>query len=199
MSKKASEDNRARNWTFILYPESAPENWKQILQEQYIKFAVSPCHDKDINPTGEPKKAHYHVLLVFDGKKSYSQIESITKSLNATIPQKVANIEGLIRYFVHIDNPEKYQYNVKDIYVHGTIDVIKPFETSASRYEALREMRAYINENNIMEFSDLYDYAAEENEVWFRYLSDNCAYVISQHIKSRRYKKLQQLNEILKK
>lgn len=199
MSKKASEDNRARNWTFILYPESAPENWKQILQEQYIKFAVSPCHDKDINPTGEPKKAHYHVLLVFDGKKSYSQIESITTSLNSTIPQKVANTVGLIRYFVHIDNPEKYQYNVKDIYSYGTIDIITPFETAAMRYEVLGEMLDYIEDNCITEFSDLYKYARLNNQIWFRYLSDKCAYVINQHIKSVRHKKLQQLNEILKK
>lgn len=197
MSKNAN--NRTRNWTFIVYPESAPQNWKEILQEQHINFAVSPCHDKDVNATGEPKKAHYHVLLAFDSVKSYLQVLDITISLNATIPQKVESVVGLIRYFVHIDNPEKYQYDVKDIFVFGAIDIIKPFETATARYEALREMRAYVNENNIMEFSDLYDYAATENEVWFRYLSDNCTYVMSQHIKSRRYKKLQQLNEILKK
>lgn len=197
MSKNAN--NRTRNWTFIVYPESAPNNWKEILQEQHINFAVSPCHDKDVNPTGELKKAHYHVLLAFDSVKSYSQVLDITTSLNATIPQKVESVVGLIRYFVHIDNPEKFQYDVKDIFVFGAIDIIKPFETATARYEALREMRAYINENNIMEFSDLYDYAAEENEVWFRYLSDNCAYVINQHIKSKRYKKLQQLNDILKR
>lgn len=198
MNKKSTDD-RARNWTFILYPESAPNNWKGILQEQHLNFAVSPCHDKDINPTGEPKKAHYHVLLVFDGKKSYSQIEKITKSLNATIPQKVANTIGLIRYFVHIDNPEKYQYNVNDIYNYGTIDIIKPFETSASRYEAIREMIAYIDDNNVTEFFELLKYASLENEVWFRCLSDNSSYIINQYIKSKRYHKLQQLNDILKK
>lgn len=198
MSKKASEDNRARNWTFILYPESAPENWKEILQEQHLNFAVSPCHDKDINPTGEPKKAHYHILLAFDGKKSYSQVESITSSLNATIPQKVANTIGLIRYFTHLDNPEKYQYDVKDIYSYGTIDVMKAFDDTVTEDKALKEMRAYVNENNITEFSDLFDYAAEENDVWFRCLKKS-SYLINQYIKSKRYKKLQQLNDILKK
>lgn len=197
MNKKSTDD-RVRNWTFILYPESAPENWKEILQEQHLNFAVSPCHDKDINPTGEPKKAHYHILLAFDGKKSYSQVESITSSLNATIPQKVANTIGLIRYFTHLDNPEKYQYDVKDIYSYGTIDVMKAFDDTVTEDKALKEMRAYVNENNITEFSDLFDYAAEENDVWFRCLKKS-SYLINQYIKSKRYKKLQQLNDILKK
>lgn len=197
MEKKANE--RTRTWTFIVYPESAPENWKEILQEQRINFAVSPCHDRDVNPTGEVKKAHYHVLLVFEGKKSYSQIQAITTSLNATIPQKVESVVGLIRYFVHIDNPEKFQYDIKDIYVHGKIDVVKPFETSLTRYEAIGEMIDYIDDNNITEFSVLFKYARLNNQIWFRYLSDNCAYVINQHIKSVRHMKLQKLNDILKR
>lgn len=197
MAKNAN--NRTRNWTFIVYPESAPENWREILQEQHINFAVSPCHDKDVNPTGELKKAHYHVLLAFDSVKSYSQVLDITTSLNATIPQKVESVVGLIRYFVHIDNPEKYQYDMKDIFVFGAIDIIKPFETATARYEAIGEMLDYIDDNDITEFSDLFKYARLNNQIWFRYLSDNCAYVISQHIKSVRHKKLQQLNEILKK
>lgn len=31
---------------------------------------------------------------------------------------------------------------------------------------------------NIIEFEDIFDYSAEENEEWFRYLCDNCAYII---------------------
>ncbi|MCT7792379.1 MAG: Rep family protein, partial [Lactobacillus iners] len=82
---------------------------------------------------------------------------------------------------------------------YGTIDIIKPFETSASRYEAIREMIAYIDDNNITEFFELLKFASLENEVWFRCLSDNSSYIINQYIKSKRYHKLQQLNEILKK
>lgn len=197
MAKNAN--NRTRNWTFIVYPESAPENWREILQEQHINFAVSPCHDKDVNPTGELKKAHYHVLLAFDSVKSYSQVLDITTSLNATIPQKVESVVGLIRYFVHIDNPEKYQYDIKDMFVFGAIDIIKPFETATARYEAIGEMIDYIDDNNITEFSVLFKYARLNNQIWFRYLSDNCAYVINQHIKSVRHMKLQKLNDILKK
>ena len=36
--------------------ENLKENWKEEREEQGLVFAVSPLHDKDINPTGEIKK-----------------------------------------------------------------------------------------------------------------------------------------------
>lgn len=183
------KDNRARSWSFILYPESAPENWKELLQKEMIPFAVSPLHNEDINEgTGEIKKAHYHIYIYFEGKKSFKQVQAITDSLNATIPQVVASSKGLIRYFVHRDNPEKHQYSISDIYVFGDIDIVSPFQTSSSRYDAIRQMKNYIKENHIIEFADLFDYASENNEEWFRYLCDNCAYIVQEYIKSLRHR-----------
>ena len=84
---------RTRNWGFVMYPESAPENYIQILNDLHIKWALSPLHDKDINPsTNEPKKAHWHGVLVFESVKSYEQVKAITDSLNATIPQKLNSL-----------------------------------------------------------------------------------------------------------
>ena len=59
-----SKNVKKRNWAFVLYPESAPADWKEQLQLSGLMGAISPLHDKDINPTGGPKKAHYHVVLV---------------------------------------------------------------------------------------------------------------------------------------
>lgn len=35
--------------------DSAPDNWQQILEEKFIPAFISPLHDSDVNPTGEPK------------------------------------------------------------------------------------------------------------------------------------------------
>lgn len=65
---KKDENKRYRNWTLIVYPESAPENWKSILSNELkLIFAISPLHDQDINPDGSLKKAHWHVLICFVG------------------------------------------------------------------------------------------------------------------------------------
>ncbi len=52
----AKRAGRTRNFTTIVYPESAPENWMEILGELFIPSLVSPLHDRDTNPTGECKK-----------------------------------------------------------------------------------------------------------------------------------------------
>ena len=54
-----------RNWTFLIYPESAPNDWFEILQNTGLPFAVSPLHDKDFNPTGDQKNHIIIVLFVF--------------------------------------------------------------------------------------------------------------------------------------
>ena len=56
---------KKRNWAFVVYPESAPENWIEQLQLSGAQFTISPLHDKDLNATGEPKKAHWHVIAVY--------------------------------------------------------------------------------------------------------------------------------------
>ena len=106
---------KKRNWAFVLYPESAPENWKEILQQTGLGIAISPLHDKDVNPTGEVKKAHYHIILIYDGPTTYNNVRSLTESLGQPIPQPLEQVRGYYRYLTHKDNPEKYQYDDKDI------------------------------------------------------------------------------------
>lgn len=58
------KDTRVRNWSWIVYPESAPENWRQLLDETGEKWIESPLHDKDINETtDEIKKPHWHIII----------------------------------------------------------------------------------------------------------------------------------------
>lgn len=190
VKKTTNKDERVRNWTFIVYPESVSTVWRDVLDEQHIQWIESPLHDRDINVDGTLKKPHLHVLLLFAGKKSYEQIVEITESINATIPQKCGNVKGLVRYFTHCDNPEKFQYSQSDVVAHGGADVSQYFKrTSTERYTAIREMIEFVKTENITEFQDLMDYASYERfEDWFPLLCDNSAYVVSQYIKSCRHR-----------
>lgn len=188
------KDERTRNWTFVLYPESEPDNWRGILDSYHVPWIESPLHDADVNGDDSEKKAHRHVLIMFDGKKSYEQIKEITDSLNAPIPQKCANAVGLVRYMAHLDNPEKHQYSPLEIVGHCGADVqayLRP--TSGARHALLQEMIVYIEANDIREFSDLTLYAMQErSEDWFPILADNSTVFIDRYIKSRRNKLLAQ-------
>lgn len=164
-----NKDDRARTWTFIVYPESAPENWRELLDEYHVPWVESPLHDKDINPDGSVKKAHWHVILLFDGKKSYEQVKELTDTINAPIPQKTANTKGLVRYLIHMDNPEKYQYKRDEIVCHSGADVGEYFAlSSSSRRAVLWEIVEFIKENEIDNFSDFIGFCLEtDNRDWF--------------------------------
>ena len=94
---------RGRNWAIVAYPDSLPENWKDIIRQEPI--AISPLHDKDINPDGTKKKPHYHLLLSYKGNKSFEQMDQIARALRAPIPERVNSLTGAARYLTHMDNP----------------------------------------------------------------------------------------------
>jgi len=194
--KQKKKEIRTRVWTFILYPESAPENWIDILIDMHLEFVVSPLHDMDINPDGELKKPHWHVMLMFAGVKSYEQVKDITEKINGTIPERCHNAKAMVRYMAHLDNPDKAQYRVGDIKAYGGVDLqdlLRP--TSSERYEIIREMIDYVRKEHIIELQDLVDYAITDHyDDWFPLLCDSCTYVINQYIKSIRHRARQKVD-----
>ena len=69
---------------------------------------------------GAPTDAgYYYVVTSFktasgqtlEGKKSFEQVLQITDLLNCPHPQYVQSMTGLVRYMIHMDNPEKHQYS----------------------------------------------------------------------------------------
>ena len=190
------KNNRTRNWTIILYPESAPQNWRDILDEQHIEWIESPLHDKDINATGETKKEHYHLLLMFGGVKSYEQVLEFVKPLNCPIPTKCHNAKALVRYMAHLDNPDKAQYNINNIIAHGGVDIAELLRPSSSeRYSIIKDMLEFVKDYSIIGFQDLIDYAYTNHfDDWFPLLCDNSAFIIVSYIKSCRHREKQNID-----
>lgn len=185
--KERDEGGLVRSWTFILYPDSAPEGWRDILDDMHIGWAESPLHDKDLNADATPKKPHWHILLAFPQKKSYNQVCVICRALNAPIPQRIHDMRGMVRYMAHLDNPEKYQYSVNDIKGHQGFDVADFLRPSATvRYECIRDMMIYCVQKEIFDFDVLLLTAMTEHfDDWFPLLCDNSAYVMQSFLRSR--------------
>lgn len=155
--------DKERYWSFLIYPESAPENWKEILQETGLQIAISPIHDKDINPNGELKKPHYHIILFFPGPTTYNRVYKITQELNQPIPKRVISPIGMIRYLTHKDNPEKYQYDEKDIITINGLDIADiDGITKSMKEEYKRAILKIIKNNKIIEYSEIIDYLDKE-------------------------------------
>lgn len=186
-----AKDGRCRNWDVVLYPESAPENWRDILDDLRIEWAESPLHDQDINPTGEKKKPHWHLLLCFPNVKSFEQVKSICDSINAPIPQRCQSMRGTVRYMAHLDHPDKAQYSASKIIGHGGFDVAAQLRaTSSERYQIISDMMEFCKQNNICEMSDLSDYARTEHyDDWFPILTDSATRIMETYVRSIRHKK----------
>lgn len=178
-------DNRTRNFATVVYPESAPEDWQGILAEQFIPAFVSPLHDKDINPTGEEKKAHWHVVVMFEGKKSIEQVTEIFELIGGVGCEKINSIRGYARYLCHLDNPEKAQYNQEDVRSLGGADYVHTIGLVTDKYKAISEMIDFCKEFNIISYSELLEYCRMERFDWFRVLCDNGTVVMKEYLKSR--------------
>lgn len=163
---------RYRDWTFVIYPESAPSNWEDIIDSWHVQVAVSPIHDIDVNPDGECKKPHWHCVITFEGVQSYDAVKELIAPLNGTIPQVCKGKRGMIRYFVHLDNPEKAQYDKGDIKVFGGFDIDPYFEYSITEQKfIIGEMIDWCIDQDTYEYSLLLDYARYNRyDDWFEVL-----------------------------
>lgn len=157
--KFQSKTIKKRNWAFVLYPESAPADWRERLAKSGVQCAVSPLHDRDENPDKTPKKPHYHVILVYGNPTTYNNVKSFTvDQLGQTIPQALEQVRGYYRYLTHEDNPEKAQYSKADIETINGFDIREFVEMTKSeviRYK--REIQAFIRDNGMTEYADLMD------------------------------------------
>lgn len=178
---------KKRNWSFVVYPESLPDDWIEILKLKGLMTAISPLHDLDINPTGEVKKAHYHIILSFGNPTTYNNVLTISKDLNGTIPIPLESVTGMYRYLTHKDNPEKHQYNEQDIILLNGFDPVTLLSETES-FQLLKQCIILISDNNIYQFEDLEFYLLQHDLTDMFNVTIKYCYFIQQLLASRRCK-----------
>ena len=148
-----------RTWAFVMYPESMPNNYEEVITETGLPFALSPLHDKDVNPDGEEKKAHYHCIVYYENPTTLKNVkENVCDKLNATIPIKLESMRGMYRYHLHLDNPEKHQYDDRDRKFYNGFDIDMASKlTKTEVNKIIKEIHSFINDNNVFEYIDLLD------------------------------------------
>lgn len=196
MATQKATDTRTRNFATVVYPESAPEDWKEILFSHCVPAFISPLHDKDINPTGEPKKPHYHVMLMFEGKKSVAQVEEIFSSINGVGCEVVKSVRGYARYLCHLDNPEKYQYDASEVTCLAS-DYLGTIGLAIDKYHAIGEMQDFCDRYNVVSFYALATYARAHRSDWHRILCDCGSVFMREYLQSRKWSVEQDFGKII--
>lgn len=183
-----AKDKRSNKWAFLIYQESAPENYLDVLEEMHIPFVLSPWHDKDVNKeTGEFKKAHKHGILFFESLKSYTQVsELLTEKLHTpSHVEVVMSPKGMYDYFIHAENPDKTLYNIDEI-ESGCGFELEQFLITNNNEQFLSTVIDIIEEHNFTEFNNLVRYARVENPSLLNLIIDK-TYFFAKYLDSRRH------------
>ena len=196
--KSNNKNTRTRNFASILYPESASPNWLGILKEQHIHFLVSPLHNNDLNPTGEEKKPHYHIILIFDNVKTVEQATEIFNLINSVGCEKINSLKNYARYLCHLDNPEKAQYKTEDVISYG-IDYLEIIKSTSDKYKMLEEMQDFCDKYDVVSFYLLCQYARKNNKEWYKTLCDNGSVYMREYLKSKDWSIKNGHNKIINK
>lgn len=138
----------------VIYPESLPENYIDVLRRGAPWCAISPLHtDGD----EEGKKPHYHVMLGYHNPVTESSHAKIANELGQPMGEPITDKTSYHRYLVHDGYPEKKQYDYNDITYMGGIsraDFEKP-ETAMEKANMIKEIVAITDEYEINNMKNL--------------------------------------------
>lgn len=183
-SQKEGQE-KARYACFIVYPESAPKNWREQLKASHGSFAISPLHGGD----EEEQKDHHHCIYMHGGPATIAVMKR-------AIPEGIAangHVELCLhprnyqRYLLHLDDPDKQQWRgdpreLIDLINGFPLDLTRDF-SKQERVQQRNDLIAIIRNNGLCEYADLLeglvdsglydllDYAANHTILFQAYLS----------------------------
>lgn len=190
-----ASSKRSKTFATLFYLENLSSNsdpdeslnalyLQDLLRGLHVSFLVSPCHSKDIKEDGTFKKAHYHVILIFDSLKSVPQVKEIMEELNLPFVglEIVNSLTSYARYLIHLDDPEKFQYPVTNVLSYG-IDYQELIRKRADKYSDYSCILDIVVSKHITSFAALLLWAKDNDKAIFNTLCDN-SYTIREFIRS---------------
>lgn len=158
---------KARYFTFLLYPESIPTDWIQKLESLDVPIAISPIHDKDLsNVEGQKyKKAHYHVIYVAKNPVTADSVRVKIKRLLgekalAKVQIVIQSMENMYLYLTHESKDaiakNKYKYKKADIVLLNNFDIDRYITLDAEdKDDMLNEVCDLIDEHGLANIREL--------------------------------------------
>lgn len=158
---------KGRYFTFLLYPESIPDDWEVKLEMLGVPMAISPIHDKDkSNVEGQEfKKAHYHVIYVAKNPVTAESVRlKIKRALGnesvAKVKFIVHSVENMYLYLTHESKDaiakNKQKYKKKDIKELNNFDIDRYITLDVEdKDEMLNDVCDMIDEHDLANMREL--------------------------------------------
>lgn len=112
-----------RKYVAVLYPEDATHlAAMEKLKSGGYDFAAI-LHDSDVYETdgtdhqqGDLKKPHWHVVIRFSPNALWNTAVAKDLGIEPNYLEKCRNLNKALLYLIHRDNPEKYQYDIENVF-----------------------------------------------------------------------------------
>src|SRR5690625_1465929 len=159
--------DKARYFTFLLYPESIPMDWEIKLESIGVPIAISPLHDKDLSDVkGQKyKKAHYHVIYV---AKNPVTTHSVRKRIQRALGNQsvsmvqivIQSMENMYLYLTHESKDaiakNKRVYDKKDIKLLNNFDIDRYITLDVEdKDDMLNDVCDIIDENGVDYYNEI--------------------------------------------
>ena len=159
---------RGRFWACVVYPESAPEDWIERLNSAHLPTFISPLHDQDLTAAGEYKKAHWHVLAMFEQPVPPATAAAYFALAGVTAPpEQVKSGKGYARYLVHMDDHDKARYSADEVACLAGADWYA-LALGDDVEDLLSVIEDWIDETGTWSYRALCAYARHERPEWLR-------------------------------
>lgn len=167
------DSDKFRYFLFVLYPESAPDNWRKIMKKSGFEFAVSPLHqpdpedsdDDDDEETEVIGKPHHHVVFHTSGnspwtvKRAREKLKALNLPANGHV-EPAFHPRNAQRYLIHMDQPEKQQFpegfKSIELFNNFPLDLTKNLSTEEKRIVRAKVFEL-IRTYSIVEYANLID------------------------------------------
>lgn len=179
---------KATYFTFLLYPESIPDNWIELLESTGLQMAISPLHNRDKTEKKELleqgqkfKKEHYHVIYIAKNAITPEAVRNRIKRLlgdkSVNMVQPIAtSVVNAYLYLTHESKDaiakKKHVYDKKDIIHLNNFDVdrFEMFDVHEKRdmINSITEIIRAYELINVIELAEFFD----EKE-WIKILKEN--------------------------
>jgi len=158
---------KARYFTFLLYPESIPVDWQEKLELMGVPIAISPLHDKDLSKVAgqQYKKAHYHVIYVAKNPVTADSVRiKIRRALGnksiAMVQIVAQSVENLYLYLTHESKDavakNKHKYQKADITLLNNFDIDRYITLDAEdKDDLLNDVCELIDDHNLANMREL--------------------------------------------
>lgn len=153
-----------------------------LLTDSGYEIFLSPEHNNDLNDDGNIKKNHRHLIFHFSYSVTSDKAREIIESFGFQFGKNINSVQGAFQYFIHLNNPNKTQYNINDIIcVNASYEQIidRYFKNELNEIDVFKLIKELIDKYNIKTIQQLIDIILIENDCnfIFKFVMKNCYFV----------------------